>query len=113
MQRGRKSGYATVEMTILFEHGIGRFQETSAELDPSASLLMTPIELRVEYRGIPHLAKNERDAPNFLHAALDKSACAPFFQGKAHEVCGTHETSQEIGDVGHPILCCRYRKPVI
>jgi hypothetical protein len=30
--------------------------------------------------GIPHLAKNERDAPNFLHAALDKAACAPFFK---------------------------------
>jgi hypothetical protein len=30
-------------------------------------------------RGIPHLAKNERDAPNFLHAALDKVASAPFF----------------------------------
>jgi hypothetical protein len=23
---------------------------------------------------------SERDAPNFLHAALDKSACAPFFK---------------------------------
>ncbi len=30
--------------------------------------------------GIPHLAKNERDAPNFLYAALDKTACAPFFK---------------------------------
>ena len=30
--------------------------------------------------GIPHLAKNERDAPNFLHAAPDKTACAPFFK---------------------------------
>ena len=30
--------------------------------------------------GIPHLAKNERDAPNFLHVALDKSAYAPFFK---------------------------------
>jgi hypothetical protein len=28
-------------------------------------------------------------------------------------VCGTHETSQEIGDVGHPTFSCRYRKPVI
>jgi hypothetical protein len=26
--------------------------------------------------GIPHLAKNERDAPNFLYAALDRTACA-------------------------------------
>jgi hypothetical protein len=32
--------------------------------------------LRGEARGIPHLAKNERDAPNFLHAALDRTACA-------------------------------------
>jgi hypothetical protein len=30
--------------------------------------------------GIPHLAKNERDAPNFLHAALDTTTCAPFFK---------------------------------
>jgi hypothetical protein len=29
--------------------------------------------------GIRHLAKNERDAPNFLYAALDRTACAPFF----------------------------------
>jgi hypothetical protein len=28
-------------------------------------------------------------------------------------VCGTHETLQEIGDVGHPTFSCRYRKPVI
>ena len=34
----------------------------------------------VEARGIPHLAKNERDAPNFLHVALDKTACAPFIK---------------------------------
>jgi hypothetical protein len=34
----------------------------------------------VEICGIPHLAKNERDTPNFLHAALDKIACAPFFK---------------------------------
>ena len=34
----------------------------------------------VKVRGIPHLAKNERDTPNFLHVALDKTACAPFFE---------------------------------
>jgi hypothetical protein len=54
--------------------------------------------------GIPHLAKNERDAPNFLYAALERTACAPFIKGKAHEVQGTHETTQEIGDVGHPAV---------
>ena len=34
----------------------------------------------VNIGGIPHLAKNERDAPNFLYAALDRTACAPFFK---------------------------------
>jgi hypothetical protein len=29
---------------------------------------------------IPHLAKNERDAPNFLYAALERTACAPFLK---------------------------------
>jgi hypothetical protein len=30
--------------------------------------------------GIPHLAKNERDAPNFLYAALERTACAALFK---------------------------------
>jgi hypothetical protein len=36
--------------------------------------------LEGEACGIPHLAKNERDAPNFLYAALDRNACAPFIK---------------------------------
>jgi hypothetical protein len=36
--------------------------------------------LRGETCGIPHLAKNERDAPNFLYAALDRTACAALFK---------------------------------
>jgi hypothetical protein len=39
--------------------------------------------LEREARGIPHLAKNERDALNFLYAALDRIACAPFFEESA------------------------------
>jgi hypothetical protein len=35
---------------------------------------------RVQSSGIPHLAKNERDTPNFLHALLDTAECAPFFK---------------------------------
>jgi hypothetical protein len=54
-------------------------------------------------RRIPHLAKNERDAPHFLYAALDRTACAALFK-EPHEVQGTHETTQEIGDVGHPAM---------
>ena len=33
-----------------------------------------------EARGAPHLARFSRDAPNFLHATLNKTACAPFFK---------------------------------
>ncbi len=36
--------------------------------------------LEGEACGIPHLAKNERDAPNFLYEALDGTACAPFLK---------------------------------
>jgi hypothetical protein len=34
----------------------------------------------VPVRGIPHFAKKTSEMPNFLDAALDKSACAPFFK---------------------------------
>jgi hypothetical protein len=47
--------------------------------------------------GIPHLAKNERDAPNFLYAALERTACAPLFQGEAHEVHGPTKLHRKSG----------------
>jgi hypothetical protein len=50
-----------------------RFREFAA-----LSFRFVLLRRRVEVRGIPHLAKNERNTPNFLHAALDKSVCAPF-----------------------------------
>src|SRR5450631_1351822 len=34
--------------------------------------------------------------PDFLHAALDTVACAPFSEGKAHEVRQRHPSQQEI-----------------
>jgi hypothetical protein len=43
---------------------------------------------KVEIRGIPHLAKNERDAPNFLYAAMDKAACAPFLKERRMKCAG-------------------------
>jgi hypothetical protein len=51
----------------------------------------------VECGGIPHLAKHERDAPNFLHEALDKAARAPFFRGRAHEVRGATKLHRKSG----------------
>src|SRR5450631_4425458 len=50
-------------------------------------VLFCDLDLRVWRCGIPHLAKNERDAPNFLHSALDKTACAPFFKERRMK-CG-------------------------
>jgi hypothetical protein len=44
-----------------------------------------PAQARGETCGIPHLAKNERDAPNFLYAALERTACAPFFKERRRE----------------------------
>jgi hypothetical protein len=43
-------------------------------------------EFQVNSCGIPHLAKNERDAPNFLHAALDNAACAPFSEERRMKI---------------------------
>jgi hypothetical protein len=65
---------------------------------------LSKVGKKVEVRGIPHLAKNERDTPNFLYAALDTTACAPFFKERRIEFDGTRLAPQEIGDMGHPAL---------
>jgi hypothetical protein len=33
-----------------------------------------------------NLAKNERDTPDFLHAAPDKTTCAPFFKERRMKI---------------------------
>ena len=48
-------------------------------------------------RRVPHLSRFSRDAPDFLYAGLDRAACAPFFQGKGHEVSRWNASPQEIG----------------
>jgi hypothetical protein len=65
---------------------------------------LSTVGKKVEVRGIPHLAKNERDTPNFLYAALDTTACAPFLKERRIEFDGTRLAPQEIGDMGHPAL---------
>jgi hypothetical protein len=54
--------------------------------------------------GFPHLAKNKRDAANFLYAALERSACAPFFfeEGRMKLREPTKYTGNR--DVGHPAI---------
>jgi hypothetical protein len=44
---------------------------------PEIPRLVAGMDWRVESRGIPHLPKPGR-YPDFLYAALDKTACAPF-----------------------------------
>jgi hypothetical protein len=54
-------------------------------------------KVRVKSCGAPHLAKNERDAPNFLYAALDKTACAPFFKERRMRFRGTAKLLRKSG----------------
>jgi hypothetical protein len=82
-----KAAHADVDGTAWQEIRVAyRFRPTYAEANvghPSSSLLPSYflVELPVKECGIPHLAKNERDAANFLHAALGETACT-FLQGK-------------------------------
>ena|ERR1700733_5992856 len=46
---------------------------------------------------MPHLAKNQRDTPNFLHAAPDKVACAPFFKERRTRFAGPTKLLRKSG----------------
>jgi hypothetical protein len=63
--------------------------------------------LRVERSSIPHLAKNERDAPNFLHADLDKTACAPFIKERRMEFAEPTKPHRKSGMWGTPGFIAR------
>jgi hypothetical protein len=56
----------------------------------------------VWFRGIPHLAKNQRDTPNFLHAALDNTACAPFFKERRMKFGEPTRLHRKLGIWGTP-----------
>jgi hypothetical protein len=57
---------------------------------------------KVEVRGIPHLAKNERDTPNFLHAAPDMTACAAFIKESRMDFAGAYKLHRKSGIWGTP-----------
>jgi hypothetical protein len=59
-------------------------------------------KVETDLRGIPHLVKNQRDAPNFLHAALDETACAPFFKERRMRRVEPTNLHRKSGNVGHP-----------
>ena len=45
---------------------------------------------------------NERDTPNFLHAAPDMTACAAFIKESRMDFANAHKPLREIGDMGTP-----------
>ena len=69
---------------------------------------MLPTKLHVAYRGIPRLAKNEGDAPSFLHVALDKAACAPFCKERCMKFAEPNEPHRKSGVWGTR-SCCPYK----
>jgi hypothetical protein len=69
---------------------------------PGAGDGSTGREKKVKVRGLPHLAKNERDTPNFLHAAPDKTACAPFFKERRMEFAEPTKLLRKSGIWGTP-----------
>jgi hypothetical protein len=66
--------------------------------------LWRPGRLEGEACGIPHLAKNERDAPNFLYAPLDRTAYAPFFKERRRKFREPTKLHRKSGEVGHPAM---------
>ncbi len=64
---------------------------------PVTSGLRLVQRLEVKDCGIPHLAKNERDAPNFLHAASDRATCAPFVKERRMRFAGSSKLHRKSG----------------
>jgi hypothetical protein len=51
----------------------------------------------------PTSRENERDTPNFLHTALEKTACAPFFKERRMRFAEPTELLRKSGMWGTPI----------
>jgi hypothetical protein len=65
-------------------------------------MALTATGIRPGYKGAtngrpPHLAKNERDTPSFLLAALDMTACAPFFKERRMKFAEPTELHRKSG----------------
>ena len=61
--------------------------------------------LQVYNSGIPHLAKNERDTPNFLHAALARAARAPFYKERRMKSAEPNKLDRKSGIWGTQTPC--------
>jgi hypothetical protein len=62
--------------------------------------------------GIPHLAKNERDA-RISYTRHKTTAVCGFHRGKPREVHQRQQTSQEIRGVGHPTFVAGVAKDIV
>ena len=71
-----------------------------------SGMLVRGLESRGRSCGIPHLAKNERDAPNFLQVDETRSTCAPFLKERRMK---TREPRSLTGNrgCGHPASVSR------
>jgi hypothetical protein len=56
-----------------------------------------PTKREVKRGGIPHLAKNERDTPNFLHAAPDMTECAAFIKESRMKFTSAYNLDRKSG----------------
>jgi hypothetical protein len=56
----------------------------------------------MERRGIPHLAKNERDAPISCMRHQPTATCAAFIEESRMKFIDTNKPHRKSGDVGHP-----------
>ena len=63
--------------------------------------------------GIPHLAKNQRDAANFLYAALDMAACAPFFKERRMKFAEPTKLLRKSGMWGTRPSSGNQRRPLV
>jgi hypothetical protein len=64
-------------------------------------------EVRGKSCGIPHLAKNERDTPNFLYAAPATTACAPFYKERRMKFAEPTRLHRKSGIWGTPCFVVR------
>ncbi len=106
VQRGRKLGYAPVGMTL---HFCTEWQRLSLEAPPSPFVIpseaegsaVSPSQSPLFMEAPPSTLSSRPERTRIsCHAALDKTSCAPFCKGKAHEVRQRHQAPQEMRGSG-------------
>jgi hypothetical protein len=69
-------------------------------------LTALPLELLAPAFVNSHISPKEGEiTPNFLHAALDTSACAPFIKERRMKIPEPTTFHRKFGDMGHPRSC--------